>query len=135
MQFLEFIFLLAKKYKMLDDYHELNENVLYLLETLKYCEQAFRIKLAELNRDNTVIFNKVKMKIDLVIKICLKSQPSDPDYTKFEIFSHLISRYFENKSVVPSPRISFDLLIDLIIENKFKDLFLVLKIDFIVINS
>jgi hypothetical protein len=109
---------------MFSDFSELNENVLYVCETLKYCEQAFKTKLDELSQQhNKFVFDKVKARVHLAIKICSKSlQTASADQIKLEIFSHLLNRHFKNPTIVQSPTLSFDLVTHLIIDNHFKDL-------------
>lgn len=111
------------------DYYELNENVLYLVETLKYIENAYAIKLNEL-KEKDERFQEILKLVDLSIKICLNSEPPEEidlnsfkqKRIKFEMFSYLICKHLNYKTIVPSPVLGFQLLMDLMIENEFEDL-------------
>lgn len=104
------------------DYFDLNENVMYIVETFNYIERNNGIKLSQLGK-NDQSFEIVKQTINLSIKICLcKSNKSDKNKIKNEIFSYLMWKFFKIKTIVPSTDLSFDLIMFLIIENQLEDL-------------
>ena len=111
---------------LLNNNFELNENVLYLAETLKQIQISNPLlNLEELSDANDkLLFDSVRNRICLAIKICLRAHESvlfGQEIAKFEIFSYFLSKYFTNKTIVPSPNLSFDLILSLAVENRVSD--------------
>ena len=107
-------------------YLELNEHTVYISETLKQCQLDYSIKLNELfeTPECQSAFESVKSRIDIAIIVCQNSASQDAfsqATLKLEIFSYLFNLYFENKTFIRSPSISFDLLISLAVENQLRD--------------
>jgi hypothetical protein len=110
-----------------------NENVLYIIEALKCCEELCNssIKLNYLNETiNKNLFHKVVNQMNTAIKVCLKCNESNihnKNSILFEIFTFLLSNYFEISSLsflncVKLPILSADIIINIAIENELQDM-------------
>lgn len=107
------------------NFNDLNENVIFICETLNYVEKKFNIKLHNLERKDPE-YNTIKNLIDLSIKICIKASAEESFFLqrqiKLEIFAYLLKRYFNLKTTFDSNALCFYLLVDCMIENQFEDL-------------
>ena len=110
-----------------------NENVLYVIETLKSCKEFCdsATKLENLNENiDMVLFQKVTGQINAAIKICLDcNEPNThcQNTVLYEIFTLLLSNYFEVSSLSylnceKLPVLSAELIINLAIENELEDM-------------
>jgi hypothetical protein len=109
-------------YNILELNLELNEYVLYLVENLKYLENKHTIKLNSLDETNGLKFELLKNEITKVIKITIDCRNTNIEKNKFNIFLYLFKRHKNIKLIVPSPALSFDLLIHLAINNQLQNL-------------
>lgn len=110
-----------------------NENVLYIIEALKCCEELCEssIKLNNLNETiNKSLFHKVVNQMNTAIKVCLQCNESNihnRNSILFEIFTILLSNFFEVSSLsylncVKVPILSADIIISIAIENELQDM-------------
>ena len=113
----------------------LSENVLYIIESLKYSEDycSAVTKLENLNEiTNKILFDKVVDQLIVAIRICLNSYSNESSYfneneIKYEIFTYLFARYFDIKNISflngnKIPKLSSELIIELAIMNRLEDI-------------
>ena len=100
----------------------ITENVAYIIQTLKYCEEL------NLVNDNNESFDKLFVKINSSIQVCLNCNDSNTfaqKSAKLEIFTFLLSNYFDSdflcKNSLKLPKLSIELIIALAVENQFED--------------
>lgn len=110
-----------------------NENVLYVIEALRNCEEFCdsNTKLHYLNEKvNKLLFQKVVSHINTSIKVCLDCNESSihsQNIILYEIFTSLLSNYFEISSLSylnceKLPLLSAEIIICIAIENQLQDL-------------
>lgn len=118
------------------DYLQLiNENILYLANTLHYCEKlCIENKIVDLNslQKSNSLYEICFKKINYSIKICLHcnrdtnnneiNENQANNLIKFEIFYYMTAKYFNASTFsIQSPICCFQLIVDLMIENEFYD--------------
>jgi hypothetical protein len=110
---------------ILEENFELNETVVYLVETLNHIQRLSNTKLEDLSEEcDQITFESIRNRIDLSIKVCLIQFESkiEQKLAQFRIFSYLISNYFENKTIIDAPKLNYDLIISLAVKNRFYEL-------------
>ncbi len=110
------------------NYTELNENILYLAENLNFIEKDFKKAhnccLADLQSESHLLILASK-EITRVIKSCLRSRnlsQTIADSVKSNIFTFMLKRYVGEVLIVPSPKLSFELIIHLAIQNELHNI-------------
>ncbi len=95
---------------------ELNQNVLYIAESIRH---SFR----NASDDN----DELTKKLNLAFKICLqcndKLDESKLNEIKANIFYYLFGNHAGYKLLVPSPALNFDSIMHLAINSQFNDLY------------
>lgn len=102
---------------MLFNYAELNENILYLIQHLKYIEKKYNVITSD--------SGEIKSSISRAIQNCLTARDlSDQNVqkTKITLFTFLFRRHVGERQLVPSPALSFDLITSLAIENQLENI-------------
>ena len=105
---------------MLFNYEELNENILYLVENLKYIEKKYNIKLDSISSE----FSNIQSSLNNALQICLKSRDlseAQLQKVKRNLFTFLVQRYVGEKQLVPAPKLSYELIICLAIDNQLEN--------------
>lgn len=106
---------------MLFNYAELNENILYLVENLKYIEKKYNVELKSITSDS----GQIKSSLSRAIQNCLTARDlSDQTVqnTKSTLFTFLFRGHVGERQLVPSPALSFDLISRLAIENQLENI-------------
>ena len=98
----------------------INENILYVSKTLRFCEYIF---LNENSSLTDVNFNEIVIKkLNYAINVCLHCNSSEEnDNVKYDIFYYLIGKYYGQKYSILSPVCNFDIIHYLMITCRFKD--------------
>lgn len=101
------------------NYLELNSNVAFIAENVRYLSE----------RQQQIDVNS----LDLAFRICLKcNHESKLSQVKSNVFSYLLSNHLGAKLLVPSPPLSFPLIIHLAIKNELENL---LEVNQLLINK
>lgn len=106
-------------------FEDLNENVVFMFETLVHTEKHYGKKLDSIhNLDSD--YSSIKNLISATVHVCANSTNDSNCYEKrsikLRIFSYLIKSFFGFRTVVPSIKLNMRLLIDLMIDTQFEDL-------------
>ncbi|CAF0870957.1 unnamed protein product [Brachionus calyciflorus] len=106
------------------DFCDLNENVIFVAESINSAQRLIFNNLKTLTPENSE-YDKVKNLISLSIQICVNSSLDEGFFVerkiKFDIFNFLLKKMANLATVVPVSDLSFDLVMDLIIENQYED--------------
>jgi hypothetical protein len=113
---------------MLFNHTELNENIIYLAENLNFIEKKLKFThsccLANLRADSELMV-AASNEISNSIQSCLRSRNSSrlkADAIKLNIFTFMLKRHMNEILIVPSPKLSFELIIHLAIQNQLENL-------------
>jgi hypothetical protein len=122
---------------MFEQQYFLNENVLYMVQTLEYCEKLCLKEGTSLKNlcktdANPSFSDLVVGQINSAIRNCFRCSDRNNSYDieliKFQIFSFILAKSLNIKSPIPSKVLSIDLAICLMIDNRFRDFVQVIQL-------
>jgi hypothetical protein len=93
---------------------ELNENVVYIAENVKYTLKSETDEIKQIKSLNSAL--------NICFNSHYKQDPSKLNEIKRNIFSYLLKNHLGEKLLVPSPPLNFNLIVHLTIQNHFDDL-------------
>lgn len=103
--------------------YDLNENIIYISESIKFCEKKYTESCLANIEESNKNFASIKNDLNLAINICLSCTQvkSTNNKIKFDIFIYLISKHLNLETCVPSQQFSLDLILSLAIDYMLVD--------------